>query len=101
MQKLIERLNREAYGSDIEDLLLETATALSTLQAELEKVKAERDAAIKDMCGICYLCKNAKSYKIGTKMMNTCDYMQERGIIASTKTSQCPHFEWRGPVKED
>ena len=106
IEKLIERLRTESLYKDkatleIMDLCMEAADALSTLQAELEKVKAERDAAIKDMCGICYLCKNAKSYKIGTKMMNTCDYMQERGIIASTKTSQCPHFEWRGPVKED
>lgn len=51
--KLIERLRKEAYGSDIEELLLEAATALSTLQAEneklrgeLEQVKRERDAAV-------------------------------------------------------
>ena len=37
--KLIERLHKEAYGSDIEELLLESATALSTLQAENEKLK--------------------------------------------------------------
>lgn len=53
IEKLIERLRKEAYGSDIEDLLLEAATALSTLQAEneklraeLEQVKSEKDAAI-------------------------------------------------------
>ena len=53
IEKLAERLGQEAYGSDIEDLLLEAATALSTLQAEneklraeLEQVKAERDAAV-------------------------------------------------------
>ena len=39
--KLIERLHKEAYGSDIEELLLEAATALSTLQAENEKLRAE------------------------------------------------------------
>ena len=39
--KLIERLQKEAYGSDIEELLLEAATALSTLQAENEKLRDE------------------------------------------------------------
>lgn len=42
--KLIERLHKEAYGSDIEELLLESATALFTLQAENEKLR-ERLAA--------------------------------------------------------
>lgn len=37
--KLIERLRKEAYGSDIEELLLEAATAISTLQAENESLK--------------------------------------------------------------
>ena len=32
--KLIERLQKEAYGSDIEELLLGASTALSTLRAE-------------------------------------------------------------------
>ena len=41
--KLIERLHKEAYGSDIEDLLLEAATALSTLQAENSKLRESRD----------------------------------------------------------
>ena len=41
--KLIERLHKEAYGSDIEELLLEAATALSTLQAENEKLRVELD----------------------------------------------------------
>ena len=39
--KLIERLRKEAYGSDIEDLLLEAATALSTLQAENTQLRAD------------------------------------------------------------
>lgn len=37
--KLIERLHKEAYGSDIEELLLEAATALSTLQTENNGLK--------------------------------------------------------------
>ena len=41
--KLIERLHKEAYGSDIEELLLEAAAALSTLQAENEKLRETVD----------------------------------------------------------
>lgn len=36
--KLIERLRKEAYGSDIEELLLEAATAIETLRAENERL---------------------------------------------------------------
>lgn len=60
IEKLIERLNQYsqsliAYklGADFADACMDVATALSTLQAkkeklraELEQVKAERDAAI-------------------------------------------------------
>ena len=57
IEKLIERLRTESLYADkasleIMDLCMEAATALSTLQAEneklraeLEQVKAERDAA--------------------------------------------------------
>ena len=41
IEKLIAGLSKEAYGSDVEELLLEAATALSTLQAENEKLRAE------------------------------------------------------------
>lgn len=41
IEKLIACLSKEAYGSDFEELLLEAATALSTLQAENEKLRAE------------------------------------------------------------
>ena len=45
--KLIERLHKEAYGSDIEELLLDATTAIETLWADLARVTAERDAAVK------------------------------------------------------
>ena len=59
--KLIERLRTDSLYADkasleIMDLCMEAATALSTLQAEneklrteLEQVTAERDAAVKDL----------------------------------------------------
>ena len=39
--KLIEQLRKEAYGSDIEELLLEAATAIETLRADLAHMTAE------------------------------------------------------------
>ena len=40
IEKLIAGLSKEAYGSDVEELLLEAATALSTLQAENSQLRA-------------------------------------------------------------
>lgn len=44
-EKLIAGLSKEAYGSDVEELLLEASTALSTLQAENEKLREELEQA--------------------------------------------------------
>ena len=41
IEKLIAGLSKEAYGSDAEELLLEAATALCTLQAENSRLRAE------------------------------------------------------------
>lgn len=39
IEKLIAGLSKEAYGSDVEELLLEAATALEQLQAENNRLK--------------------------------------------------------------
>ena len=56
IDKLIEQLRNAAGGPEGIKMCADAATALSTLQAEnakllaeLEKVKAERDAAVKDI----------------------------------------------------
>ena len=41
IEKLIAGLSKEAYGSDVEELLLEAATALEQLQAENDRLKEE------------------------------------------------------------
>ena len=45
IEKLIAGLSKEAYGSDVEELLLEAATALCTLQAENEKLREKIEDA--------------------------------------------------------
>ena len=92
--KLIERLHKEAYGSDIEELLLEAATAFSTLQAEneklraeLEQVKAERNGAIKDLNDFLSLDELCPIQ---------CKWCKWEGTNCDGKTP-----EWRGPQKED
>ena len=67
---------------------------------ELEKLRAERDAAVEDMRGICYLCKKAEPVNIGLRTLKTCEHLKERKAIATNKRPGCPHFEWRGPQKE-
>lgn len=95
IEKLIERFkNFDGIKPERElDLAIESFSTLQTenakLQAELEKVKAERDAAVSDLETImsyagnldtCQFCKNVKCYKRGG-------------------THPCLP-KWRGPQKE-
>lgn len=66
-------------------------------EARAEKAEKERDAAIKDMNGICFLCANAKPYSVLSQMMMTCEYKE---VVASTKSLDCKHFKWRGQKEE-
>ena len=102
--KLIERLHKEAYGSDIEELLLEAATAIETLRAEneklraeLEQVKAERDAAITDLkkWSICATCKNYCPRNKSTHCR------VKRAYLPGGNWAGCSNWQWRGPYKED
>lgn len=96
--KLIERLNAKDFERDFDctpfecgafGLLDDAATALSALQseneklrAELEQVKLERDEAVEYLRGQCRYCK--------------------RNLVCTSRKG--PHsncWEWRGPQKED
>lgn len=64
------------------------------LRAELEQVKVERDAAVEDMRGICYLCNFGRPYR-ESPILRSCPHFS----AVSPKRIDCPYFEWRG--KED
>ena len=120
VNELIDNLRMPSWH-DLEDpdatLLADAADALSTLQAENEKlraeldsVKCERDAAIKDLfeiigdieeirCG--YGVNNADADKAfaelcGGYCANVGNFCYEEG-----EHYRCKHFKWRGPQKED
>ena len=79
----------DTFDLRVQDALRDAATALSTLQtenkklrAELEQVKQERDVAVEYLRGQCRYCK--------------------RNLVCTSRKG--PHsncWEWRGPQKED
>ena len=110
--KLIERLRTDSLYADrasleIMDLCMDAATALSTIQAkneqlraELEQVKAERDAAVSwaqkytesiDMP--CVACKHNTGDYVCTAICGNCGPMG---------TESCKwEFDFSGELKED
>ena len=107
IEKLIERFEYDAkdWAGDphIKRDLLDAATALSMLQgeneklrAELEQVKSERAVALEHLHGICSVCKNYSPYHNRGKC-RYCAYEPARDKDAEANDN----WEWRGPQKED
>ena len=120
VNELIDNLRMPSWH-DLEDpdatLLGDAADALSTLQAENEKlrdeldaVKCERDAAIKDLfeiigdieeirCG--YGVDNADADEAFAGLCN--GYCANAGNFCYKEGEhyRCKHFKWRGPHKEE
>ena len=99
IEKLIERLRTESPYKDkatieIMDLCMDAATALSTLQAEneklraeLEQVKRERDAAASDL-------ESVMAYRGDN--LDTCQFCKNGQCHVRGGTKQCLP-QWRGP----
>lgn len=120
INELIDNLRFPSWH-DLEDpdatLLGDAADALSTLRVENEKlrdeldsVKCERDAAIKDLfeiigdieeirCG--YGVDNADSDEAFAELCN--GYCANVGNLCYEEGEhyRCKHFKWRGPQEED
>ena len=126
IENLIERLKAKDFERDYDctpfecsvfSLLDDAATALSALQdeneklrAELDSVKCERDAAIKDLFEIIgdieeircvYGVNNADADKTFADLCG--GYCANIGNLCYEEGEhyRCKHFKWCGPHKED
>lgn len=122
IEKLIEQLSARGLsnGSSLgyhSGLFDEAATALFTLQAENEKmrdeldsVKCERDAAIKDLSELIgdiegtrceYGINNADTDRAFADLCG--GYCANMGKLCYEEGEyfRCKNFKWRGPLKED
>ena len=101
VENLIERLRAESLYKDkatleIMDLCMDAATALSTLQAENEKIRADLDAAIKQLHGHCPACTHyTPNHNEGP--CRTCKHEYYHLL----NNESLDNWEWRGPHKED
>lgn len=95
----LETTHRTEMCSDGYDCvqLRKARKAVADAEARAEKAEKERDAAVEDMRGICYLCANAKPYSEFSQRMMTCEHIK---AVASTKSPGCKHFKWRGQKEE-
>ena len=102
IEALIERLNQYsqsliAYqmGGEFADVCMDAATALSTLQAENEKKRAELDAAIKQLHGHCPACTHyTPNHNEGP--CQTCKHEYYHLL----NNESFDNWKWRGPQKE-
>lgn len=107
IEKLIERLRTESLYADkasldIMDLCMDAATALSTLRAEnaqlraeLEQVKAEKDAAVESIPHECKTCV------YHTVFFNGCTLDHDCTNPDGGCSNNYDRWKWRGPQKED
>ena len=92
IEKLIEKLRDAGWTNpgltDKQSLEWDAATALEQLQAENDRLRRERDAAVDEIPKVCYYCKHRKGWKI-------CDRFN-----GNSEAETCTHWQWRGS-KED
>lgn len=114
VEKLIERLKNYSI-KDKALLNLQTvkdaAEALTALQSELEKVKAERDAAVADLNAIIgeveeirrgYGVDNADADEAFAGLCGSyCAHNGHRCYKEGSDGYYCTNFKWRGPQKEE
>lgn len=99
INELIDNLRFPSWH-DLEDpdatLLADAADALSTLQAENKRMRAELDAAIKQLHGNCTACKHLTP-KHNEGPFRTCKHEYYHFL----NNESLDNWEWCGPHKED
>ena len=92
IEKLIEGLKKSCWGKSahvVDDERRKAATALSTLQAENERLRAEAERMKREL-------DEAVEYLRGQ-----CRYCKRNLVCTSRKGPHSNCWEWRGPQKED
>ncbi|GEM_PF-3671399 len=88
IEKLIEQLKRhDGVWCSIptgERLITKVTITLKQLQAENDRFKRERDAAVEEIPKVCYYCKHRKGWK-------TCDKYN-----GNPEAETCESWKWRG-----
>ena len=121
IEKLIKHMRKEAQDyragrtlgrafADAEDVLDEPATALEQLQAENDRLKRERDAAVKDISDLIdeveeirrgYGIDDSNADKALADMCGNYCENEGDGCYIEGEKYHCENFKWRGPQKED
>ena len=100
----------EYCGPECQQLCGTAATALSTLQAELEAVRAERDAAVADIAAILaeveeirrgYGVDNADADNAFADLCGNYCAKCGNSCYEEAEDYRCKNFKWRGVKKED
>ena len=121
IEKLIKHMREEAQDyrsgrtlgrafADAEDVLDEAATALEQLQAEIERLRRERDAAVKDISDLIdeveeirrgYGIDDSDADKALADMCGNYCENEGDGCYIEGEKYHCENFKWRGPQKEE
>ena len=103
VEKLIERLNQYsqsliAYklGADFADACVDAVSTLFVFQSENEKLRAELDAAIKQLHGNC----NACAYYTSSHNQGPCSECKYEYYLYPCDAMK-DNWEWCGPQEED
>ena len=121
IEKLIKHMRKEAQDyragrtlgrafADAEDVLDEAATALERLQAENDRLRRERDAAVKDISDLIdeveeirrgYGIDDSDADKALADMCGNYCENEGDGCYIEGEKYHCENFKWRGPQKEE
>lgn len=121
IEKLIEQLQKSADFEDYpvvasfaaiieKKYLREAATALEQLQAENDRLRRERDSAVKDISDLIdeveeirrgYGIDDSDADKALADMCGNYCENEGDGCYIEGEKYHCENFKWRGPQKED